>query len=74
MKQFSLSFVLIIIMGLCAIAQPRATKVQLHLVPDHANALYKAGENAKVKIMATDCGMALNDDSTHYKINYAQGQ
>ncbi len=69
MKQFSLSFVLIIIMGLCAIAQPRATKVQLHLVPDHANALYKAGENAKVKIMATDCGMALNDVVVNYEVS-----
>ncbi len=69
MKQFFLSFSLIIVIGMCAIAQPRATKVQLHLIPNHANALYKVGENAKVKIMATDCGMALNDIVVNYEVS-----
>lgn len=69
MKQLFLSLVFIAIMGVSAIAQPRATKVQLHLVPNHADALYKAGENAKVKIMATDCGMALNDVVVNYEVS-----
>ena len=69
MKQLFLSFALILVIGVCAIAQPRVTKVQLHLVPNHANALYKVGENAKVKIMATDCGMALNDMVVNYEVS-----
>ena len=60
---------MIILMGVCVMAQPRATKVQLYLIPDHADALYKTGENAKVKIVATDCGMALNDAVVNYEIS-----
>ncbi len=69
MKQFFLSFAMIIVMGMCVVAQPRATKVQLHLVPDHANALYKIGEQAKVKVTATDCGMALNNVDINYEVS-----
>ena len=50
-------------------AQPRATKVQLHLVPNHSDALYSVGEQAKVKVMATDCGMALNDVVVNYEVS-----
>lgn len=69
MKQHFISFAMMIIMGVCAMAQPRATKVQLYLVPDHADALYQVGEQAKVKIMATDCGMALNDVVVSYEVS-----
>ena len=67
MKQFFLSFAMIIIMGVSVMAQPRATKVQLHLVPNHSDALYSVGEQAKVKVMVTDCGMALNDVIVNFK-------
>lgn len=50
-------------------AQPRASKVELHLVPDHSNALYATGESAKIKVVATDCGMALNDVSINYEVS-----
>lgn len=69
MKQFILSFAMMIIMGVSVMAQPRATKVQLHLVPDHSDALYRVGEQAKVKVMATDCGMALNDVVVNYEVS-----
>ena len=69
MKQIFLSFALILIMGMNALAQPRATKVQLHLVPDHSDALYKVGEQAKVKVWATDCGMAMNDVVINYEVS-----
>ena len=69
MKQIFLSFVMIIAVGMCVAAQPRATKVQLHLVPDHADALYKIGEQAKVKVIATDCGMALNNVDINYEVS-----
>lgn len=60
---------MIILIGVGVMAQPRATKVQLHLIPDHANALYKTGESAKIKIIATDCGMALNDVVVNYEVS-----
>ncbi len=69
MKQFLMSFAMIVIMGVCAVAQPRATKVQVYLVPDHADALYRVGETAKVKVSATDCGMALRDIVVNYEVS-----
>lgn len=69
MKQLFLSFAMIIVMGVSAVAQPRATKVQVYLVPDHADALYRVGENAKVKVSATDCGMALSDIVVNYEVS-----
>lgn len=69
MKQFFLSFAMIIIMGVSVMAQPRATKVQVYLVPNHADALYKIGENAKVKVSVTDCGMALSDVVIKYEVS-----
>ena len=69
MKQFFLSFAMMIIMGVSVMAQPRATKVQLHLVPNHSDALYSVGEQAKVKVMVTDCGMALNDVVVNYEVS-----
>ena len=69
MKQILLSFAMILVMGMGAIAQPRATKVQLHLVPNHCDALYKVGEQAKVKVWATDCGMAMNDVVINYEVS-----
>ena len=50
-------------------AQPRATKVQVNIVPNHSNALYRVGEQAKVKVMVTDCGMALNDAVVNYEVS-----
>ena len=50
-------------------AQPGVSKVQLILVPDHADALYGAGEQAKMKLIALDCGMALNGAVVDYEIS-----
>lgn len=69
MKHFLLSFAMIIVMGVSVVAQPPATKVQVYLVPDHADALYRVGENAKVKVSATDCGMALSDIVVNYEVS-----
>ena len=69
MKHFFLSLAMIIFMGVSVVAQPRATKVQVHLIPDHADALYKVGESAKVKVMATDCGMAMEDVVVNYEVS-----
>ncbi len=69
MKLFFVSLVMMIIVGVSAMAQPRAAKVQLYLFPDHVDALYKTGEKAKVKVMATDCGMSLNDVVVNYEVS-----
>lgn len=69
MKHIFLSFALIFVISIGSMAQPRASKVELHLVPDHSNALYATGESAKIKVVATDCGMALNDVSINYEVS-----
>ena len=69
MKQIFLSFALILIMGMNALAQPRATKVQIHLVPDHSDALYETGDRAKVKVRVTDCGMAMKNVVVNYEVS-----
>ena len=50
-------------------AQPSMSKVQLLLVPDHADALYRVGETVKMKVTALDCGMALNDVTLTYEVS-----
>ncbi len=64
---FILAFVLSIVFNMPA--QPRASKVQLTLIPDHADALYNVGEQVKFKVIATDCGMALNDIAIDYEVS-----
>lgn len=50
-------------------AQPVIKKVQVALIPDHADALYKVGEQAKFKVVAMDCGIALNDVTIDYEVS-----
>ncbi len=69
MKHLSAIFAFIILCTIGAIAQPRATKVQLILVPDHADALYTSGEDAKFKITALDCGMPLTKGTIKWEVS-----
>ncbi len=69
MKHWTLSLVFLLAVGFGLMAQPRATKVQLILTPDHTDALYKTGENVKIKITALDCGMAMNDVTIKYEVS-----
>ena len=69
MKHFSIFLTLLAVCSLGIIAQPRATKVQLILVPDHADALYNAGEDAKIKITALDCGMPLTKGTIKWEVS-----
>ena len=50
---------LLAVLGVCA--QPVLKKIQVHLVPDHADAIYRLGKEAKFKVIALDCGLKLND-------------
>lgn len=63
----TLSLVLLFCVNLAA--QPRQSKVQLVLIPNHADALYHAGESVKMKVIALDCGVALNGASVKYEVS-----
>ena len=69
MKQICLT--LTFLLGLCCgvMAQPSIKKIQLHLVPDHADALYKSGEQVKMKVVALHCGLMLNDVTVKYEVS-----
>ena len=41
---------LLAVLGVCA--QPALKKVQVHLVPDHEDAIYKVGETVKFNIFS----------------------
>lgn len=69
MKHFLSTLLLLCAICLNCLAQPRTSKVQLILVPNHPDALYNVGEDAKIKIIALDCGMALNDVSIDYEVS-----
>lgn len=51
------------------LAQPAQTKVQLLLIPDHSDGLYRVGESVRLKVIALDCGMPLNDITIAYEIS-----
>ena len=67
MRHFILSVCLLI--ASLAFAQPRQSKIQLLLVPNHSDALYHVNEKASVKVVATNCGMALNDITIDYQVS-----
>lgn len=69
MKRTFLSIIISVLAVLGLSAQPVIKKVQVALIPDHADALYKVGEQAKFKVIAMDCGIALNDVTIDYEVS-----
>ncbi len=69
MKRFSLILTLLAAFAVSVVAQPRVSKVQLILVPNHADALYSVGEKATMKLIALDCGMALNKGQVKIEVS-----
>ena len=57
------------LIALVAMGQSRQQKVQVILVPDHADALYKVGEQVKMKVMALDCGLPLEGVTVKYEVS-----
>ena len=57
------------LIALVAMGQPRQQKVQVILVPDHADALYKVGEQVKMKVMALNCGLPLEGVTVKYEVS-----
>lgn len=47
----------------------QSSQLQLLLVPNHDDGLYKAGEQVKMKIIATRCGMPLNNVEISYEVS-----
>lgn len=56
-------------MALAMGAQPRMPKVQVILVPDHADALYEVGEQVKMGVRVLDCGLPLEDVKVKYEVS-----
>lgn len=52
-----------------AIAQPSMKKVQVILVPCHADATYRLGEQVKMKVITLDCGVMLNDVEVKWQVS-----
>lgn len=52
-----------------AFSQPRHQQVEILLLPDSPNAIYKTGEKAKIKIIALECGVALSGAEISYQIS-----
>ena len=50
-------------------AQPSVKKVQVIMVPDHSDAVYKLGEKVKLQVIALDCGVKLNNVEVKYQIS-----
>ncbi len=69
MKRFSLLVALFFVTCSILLAQPSMRKVQLILVPDHSDALYNVNEQVKMKLIALDCGMALNNINVKIEIS-----
>ena len=69
MKTKLLSVLIGLLMVLGVSAQPALQKVQLVLVPNHENATYRLGEQAKFKVIALDCGVMLNDIQVDYEVS-----
>lgn len=52
-------------LSLTALAQ----KVELLLIPDSPDALYRTGEQARMKVIALDCGVAIYDATVSYEVS-----
>lgn len=69
MKRAILVLTAVMAMTLGALSQPSVKKVQLFMIPDHADAIYKVGEPIVFDVMALDCGLTLKDITVDYEIS-----
>ena len=65
MKRTILTLTMLFALSLTAMAQ----KVELLLIPDSPDALYRTGEQARMKVIALDCGVAIYDATVSYEIS-----
>lgn len=65
MKRILLTITMLLALSLSAVAQ----KVQLLLIPDSPTALYRTGDQVKMKVIALDCGVAIYDAEVSYEVS-----
>lgn len=68
MKKLFFAFIACIAWTICSWAQPRVSKVDLSLVPNHSDAIYQLEQHAIINLSLTDCGMPLNGATIYYEI------
>ncbi len=69
MKRIVLCLLAMVFAVAGAMAQPSVKKVQVIMVPDHSDAVYKLGEKVKLQVIALDCGVKLNNVEVKYQIS-----
>lgn len=69
MKKLCFTLALLLLMVLRVVAQPGVQKVQVVIVPNHADAIYKVGEPIKFELMALDCGLEIKNAKIDYEIS-----
>lgn len=69
MKRLFLFVSIVLCCVLATLAQPTMKKVQIIMIPDHPDATYRLGEQAKFRVLALDCGVMLNDVEVKYQVS-----
>lgn len=69
MKRCVFTLALVLMMALGVVAQPSVQKVQVVIVPNHADAVYKVGEPIMFDLMALDCGLEIKNAKVDYEIS-----
>lgn len=69
MRRCVFTLALVLMMALGVVAQPSVQKVQVVIVPNHADAVYKVGEPIKFDLMALDCGLEIKNAKVDYEIS-----
>ena len=65
MKRTILILTMLFALNLNVLAQ----KVELHLIPDSPTATYRVGEQARMKVIALDCGVAIYEGEVSYEVS-----
>ena len=73
MKKLFLVLMLAVAVQITAVpiisAQPKMQKVQILLIPNDTDAVYTAGEKAKVKVMVLHQGVAIKNPTIKYEVS-----
>ena len=69
MRRCVFTLALVLMMALGVVAQPSVQKVQVVIVPNHVDAVYKVGEPIKFDLMALDCGLEIKNAKVDYEIS-----
>ncbi len=69
MKKILILSILALAALFTASAQPRAKQIEIIMVPDHQDAIYKTGEEAKIKVTTLKNGIQLNGATISYEVS-----